>query len=98
MPTYSPLLRELTGLPQGNACDKKKRHIAAAENQASSLLLVQTFSRRNADIVTNPNRDHLRSKSLWDFKKMKVKNATGILKYAIRHKIYSPDEIETEPD
>ena len=29
-------------------------------------------------------------------KKMNVKNVTGILKYAIKHKIYSPDEIETE--
>lgn len=27
-------------------------------------------------------------------KKMNVKNVTGILKYAIKHKIYSPDEIE----
>lgn len=31
-------------------------------------------------------------------KKMKVKNVTGLLKYAIKHKIYSPEEIETEPD
>lgn len=31
-------------------------------------------------------------------KKMNVKNVTGILKYAIKHKMYTPEEIETEPD